>query len=143
MKDMTAYDKVRAFQRAMGQSLDVTRLKDFIRRYSGERPDIEFTEEERKEMLALLDLRLKLIEEEYAEATEAQSLENFVKEMADLVYVVLGFFATAGIDFDLVFDEVHRSNMSKLGDDGKPLIREDGKVLKGPNYTPADVTRYL
>lgn len=43
-------------------------------------------------------------------------------------------------DFDRVFAEVHRSNMSKLGDDGKPIFREDGKVLKGPNYSPADLS---
>jgi predicted HAD superfamily Cof-like phosphohydrolase len=42
-----------------------------------------------------------------------------------------------------IFDEVHRSNMSKLGPDGKPLYREDGKVLKGPNYSPPNVSKYL
>lgn len=68
---------------------------------------------------------------------------KLAKELADLLYVVLGTAAAYGIPIDEVYREVHRSNMSKLGADGKPVYREDGKVLKGPNYTPADVEEVL
>lgn len=61
--------------------------------------------------------------------------KKIAKELADLLYVVYGTADSFGIPIDDVFAEVHRSNMSKLVD-GKPLKREDGKVLKGPNYTP-------
>jgi predicted HAD superfamily Cof-like phosphohydrolase len=58
---------------------------------------------------------------------------------ADLLYVVYGGAVTNGIDIDEVFKEVHRSNMSKLGADGTPIFRDDGKVLKGPNFSPPDI----
>jgi len=67
---------------------------------------------------------------------ESQDPDNMIKELADLVYVVLGTFIAFGWDFDKAFDRVHESNMSKLGPDGKPVYREDGKVMKGPNYKP-------
>lgn len=91
-------------------------------------------------------LRLKLITEEYNEVKEAIENGNLVdiaKELSDLLYVVYGTAVSFGIDIDTVFDEVHRSNMSKLGSDGKPIYRDDGKVLKGANYVPADVERLL
>ena len=56
------------------------------------------------------------------------------KELADLLYVVYGTAVSLGIPIDDVFCEVHTSNMSKLDDNGKPIYREDGKVLKGPHY---------
>jgi NTP pyrophosphatase (non-canonical NTP hydrolase) len=59
---------------------------------------------------------------------------KLTKELADLMYVVIGTAVTFGLPLEEVFAEVHRSNMSKLGADGKPIYREDGKVLKGPNY---------
>jgi predicted HAD superfamily Cof-like phosphohydrolase len=60
--------------------------------------------------------------------------EEFLKEMADLIYVLLGTAVAMGMDIDTAFKRVHRSNMSKLGPDGKPVMRADGKVLKGPEY---------
>lgn len=68
-------------------------------------------------------------------------LTKVAKELADLLYVVYGTAAAYGIPIDNVFREVHRSNMSKLGEDGKPIYREDGKVLKGPNYSPANIEK--
>jgi predicted HAD superfamily Cof-like phosphohydrolase len=62
-----------------------------------------------------------------------------LKELADLVYVCFQFAAAAGWELDEALDRVHQSNMSKLVD-GKPLKREDGKVLKGPNYKPPYLT---
>lgn len=65
------------------------------------------------------------------------------KELADLLYVTYGSGDTMDIPMNEVYREVHRSNMSKLGDDGMPVYREDGKVLKGPNYSPADIESVL
>lgn len=88
------------------------------------------------------ELRIKLISEEYKEVMEAfekDDLTNLAKELADLIYVIYGTALACGFDLDNVFREVHRSNMSKLGEDGRPIYREDGKVLKGPNYFEPDV----
>lgn len=90
------------------------------------------------------ELRLNLIKEEYHEIEkELWMLKTdpvaLAKELTDLLYVVYGAGVTFGIDLDKCFAEVHRSNMSKLGEDGKPIYREDGKVLKGPNYKPVDL----
>lgn len=63
---------------------------------------------------------------------------NLLKEGADLLYVLLGTFVSLGLGNELIeaFKRVHESNMSKLGEDGKPIYRDDGKVMKGPNYKP-------
>jgi predicted HAD superfamily Cof-like phosphohydrolase len=95
---------------------------------------------------SLVATRRRILEEEVAElseALEAQDLTSIAKEMADLVYVVYGTAVTYGIDLDAVLSEVHRSNMSKLGPDGSPVLRPDGKVLKGPGYQPPDVQAVL
>lgn len=91
---------------------------------------------------SLRELREKLIDEEYLELKEAlddEDIYQICKEGIDLLYVVLGMLVTYGVPITECFEEVQRSNMSKLGEDGKPIYREDGKVLKGPNYTPADI----
>ena len=62
--------------------------------------------------------------------------ENVVKELTDLMYVCNWLVALIGVDINDAFARVHLSNMSKLGEDGKPVLREDGKVAKGPNYQP-------
>lgn len=88
------------------------------------------------------DLRLELIREEFEElqdAARANDLVEYADALADLVYVIYGDALTKGIDLSTVVTEVHRSNMSKLGEDGKPIYREDGKVLKGPGYFPPDI----
>ena len=95
-----------------------------------------------------LDLRLRLIEEECMEFQEAigkyligaGGRREIYKELGDLLYVVLGFAVTFDIPLDVVFDRIHKSNMSKVGDDGKPIYRKDGKVIKGPNYRPPDLS---
>jgi predicted HAD superfamily Cof-like phosphohydrolase len=93
-------------------------------------------------------LRVKLIDEEYEELmTELhrpdQQIEKIAQEAVDLVYVVVGMCLEYGIPFNAVFEEVQRANMSKLGEDGRPIRREDGKILKGPNFVPADVQRII
>lgn len=80
-----------------------------------------------------------LIDEEYQEFCHAVKYEmpsSQLKELADLVYVCYQYACNEGWDLDEAMDRIHRSNMSKLGEDGKPIYREDGKVLKGPNYQP-------
>ena len=85
----------------------------------------------------------RLISEEFLEFLEAERFiyrdnpkfrEDALKELADLVYVCYQYAANMGWFLDEALDRVHQSNMSKLGEDGKPIYREDGKVLKGPNY---------
>lgn len=83
-----------------------------------------------------IKLRFRLIEEEFKELMTSDSPENMLKELCDLVYVALGTFVAFGWNFDEAFNRVHASNMSKLGEDGKPVKRADGKVIKGPNYQP-------
>lgn len=103
-------------------------------------------------------LGLKLIEEETEEFREAvenlfentecgegedvlnDNREDLTKELADLVYVCWWLAARIGIDLNAILRLVHASNMSKLGPDGKPVKRGDGKVLKGPNYRAPDLS---
>ena len=68
-----------------------------------------------------------------------QNKANILKELADLVYVCYQYAANLGWDLDEAMPRVHESNMSKLGEDGKPIYREDGKVLKGPSYAPPNL----
>ena len=88
-----------------------------------------------------------IIEAATAEAVAADDGERDVIEaadaLADLVYVIYGMALETGIDLASVLAEVQRSNMSKLGADGKPVYREDGKVLKGPDYFPPNVEAVL
>jgi predicted HAD superfamily Cof-like phosphohydrolase len=63
--------------------------------------------------------------------------------LGDIVYIAYGEALKRGIDLDAVIAEIHASNMSKLGEDGKPIIREDGKILKGPSYRKPDLARVL
>ena len=83
-----------------------------------------------------------LIHEEYKEfmyAIENEGYEEELKELADLVYVCYQYAENMGWDLDEAMDRVHKSNMSKLGLDGRPIRRNDGKVLKGPNYQPPNL----
>lgn len=94
-------------------------------------------------------LRTKLHQEECIELEEelwnghqnGKISPNLLKEASDLLYVLLGTLVALGVadKFEEAFRRVHESNMSKLGDDGKPVYREDGKVLKGPNYKPPNL----
>ena len=84
-------------------------------------------------------MQLGLIDEEFKEFSHAyhnESYEQELKELADLVYVCFQYAENMEWDLEEALDRVHKSNMSKLGLDGKPIRRADGKVLKGPNYKP-------
>ena len=91
-------------------------------------------------------LRLSLIQEELDELTKAIK-ENDILEVADaltdILYVTYGAGHAFGIDLDKCFDEVQRSNMSKLGEDGKPIYNEHGKVMKGPKYFQPNLGKFL
>lgn len=87
-----------------------------------------------------------LIDEEWSEFHEAFHLKDEheqLKELCDLVYVCYQFAANEGWDLDEAMDRVHKSNMSKLDENGQPIYRQDGKVLKGPNYKPPNLTDLL
>lgn len=87
-------------------------------------------------------MQKSLIDEEWSEFHEAFYFEEEsaqLKELSDLVYVCFQFAASQDWDLDEAMRRVHRSNMSKLGEDGKPIYREDGKILKGPNYQPPNL----
>lgn len=94
----------------------------------------------------LAALRLDLIEEEVQELRDGlgrSSLLEVADALTDILYVVYGAGHAFGIDLDDCFHEVHRSNMTKLGEDGRPLYREDGKVMKGPNYEEPDLDQFI
>jgi predicted HAD superfamily Cof-like phosphohydrolase len=95
---------------------------------------------------AQIALRQALIEEEVGElavAARAGDLVGVADALADIVYVAYGTAHVYGIDLDAVLDEVHASNMTKLGADGQPVRRADGKVMKGPGYRPPDIAAVL
>ena len=91
-------------------------------------------------------LRISLIEEELDELKLAIK-ENNIKEVADaltdILYVTYGAGHAFGINLDKCFEEVQNSNMSKLGDDGKPIYNEQGKVMKGPSYFKPDLNKFI
>ncbi len=98
--------------------------------------------------LAQRTLQKNLIVEEFKEFLEAEGMlfrnnlsypEAALKELADLVYVCFQYAANMGWDLDEALHRVHESNMSKLDKEGKPIRREDGKILKGPNYKPPNL----
>jgi predicted HAD superfamily Cof-like phosphohydrolase len=94
----------------------------------------------------VMDLRYELIREELDELAEGLVNKDIVEiadALTDILYVVYGAGAAFGIDLDACFDEVQRSNMSKLGANGKPIYREDGKILKGPDFFQPDLKKVL
>ena len=93
-------------------------------------------------------LRYRLGKEELVEYLDACNQDDLIEvtdALADQLYILLGTMNAQGMQnvIEDVFDEVHRSNMSKLGSDGKPIYREDGKVLKGPNFSPPNLEKFL
>ena len=91
-------------------------------------------------------LRYDLIKEELDEFREAlndKNLKEVADSLTDILYVTYGAGHAFGIDLDKCFDEVQRSNMSKLGADGKPIYNEHGKVMKGPNYFEPNLKKFI
>ena len=122
---MTNFEKVRLFMKTYGQE-----VKD----------KADFSDARTNK------LRIDLIKEELEELTEAIQDENLLEvadALTDILYVTYGAGHAFGIDLDKCFEEVQNSNMSKLGEDGKPIYNEAGKVMKGPNYFKPDLSKYL
>ena len=93
-------------------------------------------------------LRFNLMKEEneeYLEAVQNNDLVETADALGDMLYILCGTIIEHGMQYKIeeVFNEIQRSNMSKLGEDGKPIYREDGKVLKGPNYFKPDIKAIL
>ncbi|MEE9407194.1 MAG: nucleoside triphosphate pyrophosphohydrolase family protein [Polaribacter sp.] len=93
-------------------------------------------------------LRFELMKEEneeYLEAAENNDLVEVADALGDMLYILCGTIIEHGMQdkIEEVFNEIQRSNMSKLGEDGKPIYREDGKVLKGPNYFKPNIKEIL
>ena len=122
---MTNFEKVRLFMKTYGQE-----VKD----------KAGFSDAKTNK------LRIELIKEELEELTEAMQDENLLEvadALTDILYVTYGAGHAFGIDLDKCFEEVQNSNMSKLGEDGKPIYNDAGKVMKGPNYFKPDLSKYL
>ena len=122
---MTNFNKVGTFMKTFGQ--DVKTKPSFS------------TEKINK-------LRLDLIREELDELTEAMNNKDLLEvadALTDILYVTYGAGHAFGINLDKCFDEVQKSNMSKLDENGKPIYNEFGKVMKGPNYFKPDLSKYL
>ena len=117
-----------------------TDVKDFHIAFGqrvGEKPSFPNTSER--------TLRMKLITEEFNELCDAEEnndLTEVADALADIIYIACGTAVSYGIPLDKVFAEVHRSNMAKLVD-GKPIYREDGKVMKPEGWTPPDIEGVL
>ena len=92
------------------------------------------------------NLRISLIAEELEEFKEAiknNDLKEAVDALTDILYVTYGAGHAFGVNLDKCFEEVQRSNMSKLGDDGKPIYNDVGKVMKGPKYFKPDLAKFI
>jgi predicted HAD superfamily Cof-like phosphohydrolase len=132
------YQKVREFMIAFGQSLDINILPATASKIEVLRLREALIEEETHELYSAIvkyvDGHTKSDNDEIGKAAI-----EIVDALTDLLYVTYGAFAAFGINADKAFEIVHRSNMTKLGEDGKPVYRQDGKVLKGPQYKPPDL----
>ena len=96
----------------------------------------------------ITELRYNLMKEEneeYFQAVKSNDLIEIGDALGDMLYILCGTIISHGFQdkIEAIFDEIQRSNMSKLGADGKPIYREDGKVLKGPNYFKPDIEKIL
>ena len=122
---MSNFEDVRIFMKTFGQMIKI-------------KP--QFPDEK------TMRLRYELIKEELNELEEAMKTKN-LKEIADaltdILYVTYGAGFAYGIDLDKCFKEVQRANMSKLGEDGKPIYNEKGKVMKGPNYFEPNLKQFV
>ena len=122
---MTNFEKVGLFMKTFGQEVKITSS------LSSEK---------------INNLRISLINEELEEFKEAirnNDLKEAADALTDILYVTYGAGHAFGINLDKCFDEVQRSNMSKLGEDGKPIYNDVGKVMKGPNYFKPDLSKFV
>ena len=122
---MTNFNSVKKFMEVFGQEV---------------KTKAEFPSEK------IIKLRLNLIQEELDEFDQAlknKDLKEVADALTDILYVTYGAGHAFGINLDKCFEEVQRSNMSKLGEDGKPIYNEKGKVMKGPKYFQPDLNKFI
>ncbi len=122
---MTNFQKVKTFMQTFGQEVKL-------------RPSFSTDK--------INDLRYNLIKEELEELKEAifkKDLLEVADALTDILYVTYGAGHAFGIDLDKCFEEVQNSNMSKLGEEGKPIYNDAGKVMKGPRYYKPDLSKFL
>ena len=122
---MTNFEKVKQFMQTFGQEVKIK---------------ASFSDEKTNQ------LRLDLISEELEELKNAMASKDLLEvadALTDILYVTYGAGHAFGINLDKCFDEVQKSNMSKLGSDGKPIYNESGKVMKGPDYFKPDLSKFL
>ena len=122
---MTNFEKVGMFMKTFGQPIN-------------DKPSLS-TDKIKK-------LRISLIDEELEElkiAIKNEDLKEVADALTDILYVTYGAGHAFGIDLDKCFQEVQNSNMSKLGEDGKPIYNEIGKVMKGPKYFKPNLEKFL
>ena len=122
---MTNFEKVGSFMKTFGQEVKT-------------KSDLS-TEKINKLRVSLINEEL----EEFKEAIKNNDLKEVADALTDILYVTYGAGHAFGIDLDKCFNEVQNSNMSKLGQDGKPIYNNDGKVMKGPNYFKPDLSKFL
>ena len=122
---MSNFDDVKTFMQTFGQEVKIK---------------AEFPKEK------IVKLRYDLIKEELNElqnAIKTKNLKEIADALTDILYVTYGAGHAYGIDLDKCFSEVQRSNMSKLGGDGKPIYNEKGKVMKGPKYFKPNLKQFI
>ena len=122
---MSNFDDVKTFMQTFGQEVKIK---------------AEFPEEK------IVKLRYDLIKEELNElhnAIETKNLKEIADALTDILYVTYGAGHAYGIDLDKCFSEVQKSNMSKLGEDGKPIYNKKGKVMKGPKYFEPNLKQFI
>ena len=117
------------------------KVKNFMTTYGQEvKESASFPDEN------IIKLRLKLIKEELEELEQALNDKNLLEvadALTDILYVTYGAGHSFGINLDACFEEVQRSNMSKLDEDGKPILNEYGKVMKGPNFSKPNLKQFI
>ena len=122
---MSNFDSVKKFMKTFGQEVK-------------EKPDFPNDK--------IMSLRYSLIKEEleeFKEAIDKKDIKEVADALTDILYVTYGAGHAFGIDLDKCFKEVQSSNMSKLGEDGKPIYDEKGKVMKGPKYFKPDLKKFV
>ena len=122
---MTNFGKVGHFMKTFGQEIKI-------------KPDLS-TEKINKLRVSLINEELQ----EFKEAIKNNDLKEVADALTDILYVTYGAGHAFGVNLDKCFDEVQQSNMSKLGEDGKPIYNEAGKVMKGPKYFKPDLRKFL
>ena len=122
---MSNFEKVGLFMKTFGQEVK-------------KKPGLS-TEKINKLRVSLINEEL----EEFKDAIKTNDLKEVVDALTDILYVTYGAGHAFGVNLDKCFDEVQQSNMSKLGDDGKPIYNDEGKVMKGPKYFKPDLNKFL